>query len=98
MIKTQPIKLSTPSKVIFDTLSLVVTLYHPPPPPSLFYPHFILKISETKQVVAGQDTRGHFTSDLLSNTGEWLHTSNDSVPLQLREPTDRGYICLFKKV
>ena len=36
-------------KVIFDTLSLVVTSYHPPPPPpptTQFDPHF--EISETK--------------------------------------------------
>ena len=58
----------------------------------------IAVIEHHGQVVAGRDTRGHFTADILSNTGGWLRTSDDSVPLQLREPTDRGYICLFKKV
>ena len=48
--------------------------------------------------IIGNETRGHFMSDLLDvRTNQWIRTSDDADPKLLSEPTDKGYIFLLKR-
>ena len=48
-------------------------------------------------IVTGGDTRGHFTTDVCKNF-KWYRFSDDNEPQEISEPTDQGYIYLYKKI
>ena len=48
--------------------------------------------------VLDNDTRGHFMADVLdAKNNMWIRTSDDDTPRVLSNPTDNGYIFLYKK-
>ena len=49
--------------------------------------------------VVGKDTRGHYMADVLDfKTNQWIRTSDDDTPKAVLQPSNQGYIYLFKKV
>ena len=47
--------------------------------------------------VTDNDTRGHYTVDILKNS-QWYRYSDDEKPIFVERPTDQGYIYLLKKL
>ena len=57
----------------------------------------IALIHHSGQVI-DNDTRGHYMADILdAKTNIWIQTSDDDTPRTLSNPSDNGYIFLYKK-
>ena len=49
--------------------------------------------------VIDKETRGHYMADILDiKTNQWIRTSDDDAPKAVLQPSNQGYIYLFKKV
>ena len=49
--------------------------------------------------VVGKDTRGHYMADVFDfKTNQWIRTSDDDPPKTVLQPSNLGYIYLFKKI
>ena len=50
--------------------------------------------------VDGQETYGHYKTDVLDLHGSWFRTSDDDIPRKIseRNVSDQGYIYLYKKI
>ena len=48
----------------------------------------------------GQETYGHYKTDILDLHGSWFRTSDDDIPWKFseRNVSDQGYIYLYKKI
>ena len=58
----------------------------------------LLGVNEHIGAVTGRETHGHYVADVLNRTdNNWYHTSDSTLPVKINQPTDRGYIFLFKK-
>ena len=58
----------------------------------------LLGVNEHIGAVTGRETHGHYVADVLNKTdNNWYHTSDSTLPVKINQPTDRGYIFLFKK-
>ena len=57
----------------------------------------IALIHHSGQVI-DNDTRGHYMADILdAKTNIWIQTSDDDTPRTLSNPSENGYIFLYKK-
>ena len=57
----------------------------------------IAVIQHSNFVTDNKNTSGHYTVDVLKNS-QWYRYSDDAKPISVKNPTDQGYIYLFKKL
>ena len=59
----------------------------------------IAVIHHQGQVSANNDTSGHYRADILNpQSRQWFQTSDDAAPRVVREPSNKGYILIYKKL
>ena len=59
----------------------------------------IAVIHHTGRVTGNNDTRGHYMADILdAETKQWFQTSDDDRPIQINNPSNKGYIFIYKKI
>ena len=59
----------------------------------------IAVIHHTGRVTNNNDTRGHYMADILdAETKQWFQTSDDDRPIQINNPSNKGYIFIYKKI